>query len=625
MINLIKPGKKKPTHSPIKFLPKPLAVTARVIGWVSVPLFPLFCAFIMDYMNYITLENLQSFWTNFTGSALFEAVVVLFLYAVFILVIPRIWIASTAFGAVSLICGYVNYMKVALNGDNFYPQDLAMLKGGAGEGLTSFISGDLPLCFWLGLACIIVWIIYMWFAELDLPRYYLARWGIAAAFLIAGTFCTNNDERVQFILSQYGMDEYDTALQSSNYSANGFVGAFTLNFLTRNLDVPDGYSESTVIDTLAPYEGVPMDSDAELYDVIVVLSESFFDPRILPNIEFSENPLPNYDRILANPNTQSGLIYTTALGGGTVRTEFAVLTGLTTDYLGNVTTPYWYIYDDVTGYVSNYKDAGYKAIAVHPYSKKFYSREAAYPYIGFDEFYGQDDIFGIVEHVDYARRRIADSTTATAIMNLTDESEDPVFLFAITMENHQPYGSYVDESEITVTSDYISESNITSLTDYVGGLADADRMLGTLANWIDMRDRPTVLLFFGDHLPTLGANHALYKECGFIDSSDDYDEEELLKLFSTPFVIYSNRELKDGLVKSGTDNEISDYNLLNSIAISTGFTQTSYMRLLSDFYDEIPYYNSRLEIEKTDQIEKFANAMELITYDRIVGKRWSVR
>ena len=60
--------------------------------------------------------------------------------------------SALAFGGLSLVCAYVNYMKAALNGDNFYPQDLAMVSQ-AGD-LTSFVSGNAPRWFWLGAAVI---------------------------------------------------------------------------------------------------------------------------------------------------------------------------------------------------------------------------------------------------------------------------------------------------------------------------------------------------------------------------------------------------------------------------------------------------------------------------------------
>ena len=38
------------------------------------------------------------------------------------------------------------------------------------------------------------------------------------------------------------MSSFDSALQSSNYDANGFVGAFTVNVLGMRVSPPEGYS-----------------------------------------------------------------------------------------------------------------------------------------------------------------------------------------------------------------------------------------------------------------------------------------------------------------------------------------------------------------------------------------------
>ena len=47
-------------------------------------------------------------------------------------------------------------------------------------------------------------------------------------------------------------------------------------------------------------------------------------------------------------------------------------------------TPYEYVDGPLEGYVSNYKDAGYRAVALHPYEPSFYARNSAYPHLGFD-------------------------------------------------------------------------------------------------------------------------------------------------------------------------------------------------------------------------------------------------
>ena len=192
------------------------------------------------------------------------------------------------------------------------------------------------------------------------------------------------------------------------------------------------------------------------------------------------------------------------------------------------------------------------------------------------------------------------------------------------MQNHQPYGG-IDESlmQIEVASDKLSEPALTALTTYTQGLYDADKMLGDLVSWIDNRQRPTVLVFFGDHMPTLGENYLAYHESGLFYTRDGLTSAELHAMFSTPFVIYSNRKLPGGLFEQNRDNVVSDYNLLNSVAISTGMSRTPYMELLQNFYRTAPAYNVRLGIQMTDAILPYTQAMEYISYDRVFGKNYT--
>ena len=584
-----------------------------VLGWLSVPFFPLFCLFVMDYMNFGGHLTVQfTFWERHPGSALFEVVVVLLLFAVLTLILRRLWISGLIFGLLSLVAAYVNYTKAALNGDHLYPQDLAMVT--QAKELTSFISGDTPGWFWLGAAAVLLWVVWFWLFRIALPRPFFWRWSAAALVILAVYMSVNTTTKTERVLNRFGMSTIDSALQSSNYAANGFVGAFTINVLSLQIQPPAQYSQATIQSILEPYQAVAADPDAQACDVVVVLSESFFDPRILPGVSFSENPLDNYDRLLTDPDCYSGLVYTTALGGGTVRPEFAILTGLTTDYMPDVTTPYWYVDHAFPTYVTNYKDAGYTTLAVHPY---------AYPLLGFDAFYGQEEVAQLVEPT-YKRGYITDDTTFQAIRTLVDSQEDPVFLFAITMENHQPFNALEEEDiRIQVDCPAMSESSLTALTTYVQGLYDADQMLGSRTDWIDSRERPTVLLFFGDHLPTLGSNFSAYDETGFVDIGGNQSTEDRQLLYSTPFLIYSNRELEGGLLEGHTGNEISDYNLLNSLARSTGMARTPYMELLADFYQNVPFYNNRLLLPLSQEDTFFTRAMEQITYDRVLGEGWS--
>ena len=596
----------------------------RILAWVTLPLFPLVCLLIMDLMNFGGhMSYVVQFARNFPGALAFEALVVGLLSVILLLMCRRAAVAAGILGTVALICSYVNFTKVALNGDHFMPQDILMLSN-AGE-LTSFISGKLPGLFWLGAAALVLWVAFLAVMCTALPLSWKIRLPAALILAVCAWLPCSNIDKADVLLGKFGMSVFDSALQSSNYNANGFVGAFTVNLLSLNVQEPQGYSQQLVEDYLEGYEATPAHEGAEQFDVIVILSESFFDARILDGVSFSKNPLQNYDRLLKSKRCYSGSLYTTAIGGGTVRPEFGVLTGLTCDYVPSVPTPYRYVSQDISTYVSNYRDAGYHTIAIHPYNKKFYSRDSAYGHIGFDEFYGQDEMTQMV-YAEYKRGYVTDKSTLQAIQKCVDESEDPAFLFAITMQNHQPYDG-IDPSlmQVGVTSDRLSGPALTALTTYTQGLYDADQMLGDLAKWIDKRERPTVLVFFGDHMPTLGSNYLAYNESGLFNSWDGLTQDELLTMYATPFLIYSNRKLEGGLFEQNTGNIISDYNLLNAVALSTGFSRTPYMNLLLDFHSVSPIYNVRLGMEVTDAIAPFASAMEHITYDRVFGENYSAQ
>ena len=78
-----------------------------------------------------------------------------------------------------------------------------------------------------------------------------------------------------------------------------------------------------------------------------------------------------------------------------------------------------------------------------------------------------------------------------------------------------------------------------------------------------------------------------------------------------------------GLLESRAGNQISDYNLLNFLARSTGMARTPYMELLADFYHHVPFYNNRLLLPLSQEDAFFPRAMEQITYDRVLGEGWS--
>ena len=604
---------------------------ARIISYVSLAFFPLFCLFIMDYFNFYPYNRIRTvldFLQKHPLSFLFEVLVMFLLFFFLLLILKKGWAAGAVLGVLSFLCAYINFVKVALNGDNFFPKDVLMA-GNAGE-LISFITCPMPKWFYIGVLLLILWIAFLIVTDPQLPLGRFVRYPVAIVLAAAVVIGLSGPARSGKVLSTFGMSYMDAALQNSNYKANGFVGAFMVNLLSMQVDKPADYSRETMDAILADYTETGMEDGAELFDVIVVLNESFCDIRMLPGVAFSENPLKNYDEILERENCYSGSVYTTAIGGGTVRPEFEILTGLTADYLPGGASPYGYVNHAFETYVTNYGDAGYETAAIHLYDKSFYARESAYGYVGFDVYYGLEDMKEIIE-LDYKRGYATDAATLKAMKYCMEQAEEPLFLSVITIQNHQAYNAMAPEDiTVEVSSDVLDESPMTALTTYTQGLNDADEMLGELVQYIDSRERPTILLFYGDHLPTLGANHAAYNQTGYFNSEED-GVETRMRMYSTPFLIYANRDISPGMFAANKGNQISTYNLLNAVAASTGFTRTPYMNMLAEFYKEEPFYNLRLLPPKTETetetktVNKYYENMRYITYDRVVGKGYSQR
>jgi phosphoglycerol transferase MdoB-like AlkP superfamily enzyme len=587
--------------------------------------------FIMEYFNDKALFPTELFHTRlaaqvseFAVQLSFGLLVCYVLFGIIWLIVRKAWLATGVMGALSLLCGFINYMKLMLKSDPFVPTDIALV--GISKELVSYISVSIPRLFWVALLLVIAWSVGVGLLRIELPGRWFVRLPVAAV-VIVGILVTFSDyTRSTRILNTFHMDLFDNVLQTSNYTANGFVGGFTLNVIGLHIEEPADYSQTTITDYLKDYSGTATQEDAPEYDVIVVLAESFFDLRTLNGVTYSENPLENYDEILASENCYSGNIYTIALGGGTVNTEFRVLTGLNTDnLLPSGATPYTYVNQALSGYVSNYKAAGYQTIGLHLYNPNFYSRQKSYPYLGFDAFYSLADAESKV-YVDYTRNYATDASTEAAIEYYMDEAAetgDPTFLFAITIENHQPYQEN-ENNTITVTADALDDTALQALTTYAQGVKDADAMLGALKDYIDNRERPTVLVWFGDHLPTLGQANTPYYALGYY-TDDYYSVENRKQIFHTPFLVYSNTTLDQGLFTSKSDNQISDIYLMECVAASTGFQQTPYMQYLADAMSVLPIYNVELHMDDTltEEQQEIVNCWNLIAYDRILGKDYS--
>lgn len=245
------------------------------------------------------------------------------------------------------------------------------------------------------------------------------------------------------------------------------------------------------------------DTESDLPHLVAVQSESFFDPRTLyPGIR--PEVLAEFDRIKCDA-VAHGKLKVPAWGANTVRTEFAFLTGIGEDLLGvHRFNPYRAI---AAGWqppslASFLKRLGYRTICIHPFPASFYQRNRVYPRMGFDGF------LDICEFNDTMRfgPYIGDGAVADKIAALLREATGPIFIFAITMENHGPL--HLERATTSDISELYSKpppDGCDDLTIYLRHLRNADRMIAKLRQTLGNCERPAGLCWFGDHVPIMPA------------------------------------------------------------------------------------------------------------------------
>lgn len=256
-------------------------------------------------------------------------------------------------------------------------------------------------------------------------------------------------------------------------------------------------------------------------DIVVIQSESFFDPGILKDLANTDASLPNLHRALAAG--LGGTMDPPTFGGSTLRTEFEVLTGVPMAAYPDVEFPYLQIVQPVIpSFVRLLRGDGYDAVAIHPNHRTFWNRDVAFREIGFQRFISKSD-FPADAHKD--GRYISDQALTDRIIATLDHASAPTLVFAVSIEAHGPYlDDPVDDparrDAIPLPAGLHGGAAL-EYRNYMYHIQNADRQMGRLWDFLVKRGRPFLLVFYGDHLPAL--TH-VYAQTGFDDGQAGPDQ-----------------------------------------------------------------------------------------------------
>lgn len=399
--------------------------------------------------------------------------------------------------------------------------------------------------------------------------------------------------------------------QGMNYDQNGLFLGFIMNTQWMGIDKPSDYSKQK-IDSITSQVPKRIDTGkGQRPNIIIIQSEAFWDPTLMKEVAFNQDPIPFFHSL--QKTQTSGTMLSPVFGGGTVNTEFEVLTGLSTQFLPSGSIAYsQYVRHPINSLANVLTNQGYKSTAVHTYHNWFYERNEVFKKFGFNnfvskEFFNNPKIKGDFVTDDEMAGRIVDEAQAT---------KGPDFIYGISMENHGPYDVHQEINGTFQVNGSISPQSKQLLERYAETLSDADKSLKQLVQSFQNSNEPTMILFFGDHLPLLGNDYEAYKEAHFISGQDDYSD--YLKLHSVPFVVWDNfSNNKDHLKMSA--NYLGAY-MLNKAHIDGG---TFWNFIYSQYNSGLPViprpdFNDQAFVQE-DKLE----AYKLLQYDLLFGQGYT--
>lgn len=583
--------------------------------------------YIVMQVNMIFIEAMN--WIYFYNMQFILSFVVI--YAIYILVynlIGKVFLSMVLTSCTLVILGIVNYLKLIFRGDPLYPSDFTQI-----THMQSVIPMVMDYFSWSYIFIIIVSIVACIVAGIYMRRYIQnvkIHLGIRALLVVGSIFVlyAYGNFANTFMNKVFQKSGVDFVLwnQNENYASNGFVLGFISNLDTTVMEKPKNYSKENMLqianDIKKQYSGnIGSQKKKEKPNIIFVMSESFWDPTKVTNLSFSEDPVPNLHHYIEN--FPGGQTISPTFGGNTANVEFEALTSYSMSLLKPGSIPYQQVITnkkEIPSIPTALKKEGYYTSAIHSFGRTFFKRDDVYKVLGFDKFNAEDTM----ENVDIDGDYISDLAMSKEIIAELEEQKQPTFIHAVTMQNHFPFTEGRFGENLIEISGLENEESKGELETYTEGLRRSDEAFQYLIEQLDNLDRPTLLVFFGDHLPSLGTNKSFYKENGYI--TNEKTPSERLAMAQTPLLMYANFDMPNdnlGLV--------SPIHFSNLIFDYAGLNKSLFYQFLSELYKEIPVLRDELKVDKNGEVindltkkqKEMLEQYKMLQYDLLVGNQYS--
>lgn len=375
---------------------------------------------------------------------------------------------------------------------------------------------------------------------------------------------------------------------AQGYENYGFIYGFSSSVVDRGMRKPDDYTEKHVAEITDKVESSKQETTVTKKDapnIICVLLESFCDPDEIKFLHYNDDPIPTFHELEKNYTT--GYLTVPVVGAGTANSEFEVLTGMSMQYFGTGEYPYKTILKktDCESTAADLASIGYGTHAVHNNGGNFYSRVNAFSMMGFNTFTSKE-LMNIQTYTPNGSWATDDILVNETIKTLDSTPDQPDFTYTITVGTHGDYPKdpVIENPKFKANGAFDQEER-NQWTYYLNQLNEVDTFMADLIDAVNQRDENTVIVFFGDHLPTMG-----------LQDSDMRSGD----IYKTKYVTWNNM----GLEKK--DADLYAYQLMASITNSVGIHEGTILN----------YHQTQMNSAD------YQDGLENLQYDILYGDRY---
>jgi len=577
--------KKLPKLPPMK--PETRAKWEKVIAFMNRfsilfhALLSCFLVFIIEVISRRSLSSAITFIGGHTLAYLYNSLII-FVSLSLVYFFRRRALARVIIGGLWLFLGIINGCILAQRVTPFGYTDLKMVTDLLTMQNTNYFTAGQALLAVIGVLAFIGFCVWLWAKG---PKFQGKTNKLLTFVFVASCFIwvpiTTEAAQNQDIIASY------FANIAQGYENYGFVYGFSSSVVDRGMSKPEDYSKETIENIEASVQTEPTSvSQEDMPNVVVVLLESFIDPSEVNFLECSEDPIPNFHNL--ESNYSSGYMTVPVVGAGTANTEFEVLTGMSLQYFGTGEYPYKTILKqtDCESIASDLSKLGYGTHVVHNNGGNFYSRANAFSMMGFDTFTSKE-LMNITEYTPLGSWPTDDILIDETIkaMDATPDQQDLVYTITVQGHGDYPTEKVIENPEITV-SGAEDEATNNQWEYYINEIHEVDKFIGNLTQALAERDEDTILVLWGDHLPTLGLS-----------------EEDMATgdIFKTKYVTWNNF----GMAKE--DADLTSYQLLAHLTGQLGIHEGTIFR----------FHQSQ------SASETYLRDLENLQYDLLYGNRYA--